>query len=117
MLLIRQNLKRILQKKTCCLAGGSSSIGGRIILINSSLSNSTIYHMPMFLLSKTVLYRMDKGRRQIFWQGSKMRKAYYLVKWKKICRFKGKSGLSIKDLWKINISLLCKWWWVLENGE
>jgi hypothetical protein len=39
---------------------------GRTILINSSLSNSTIYHMSMFLLPKTILYKMDKGRRKFF---------------------------------------------------
>jgi hypothetical protein len=28
-----------------------------------------------------------------------------------------KGGLCIKDLRKINISLLCKWWWKAKNGE
>jgi hypothetical protein len=23
----------------------------------------------------------------------------------------------VKDLRKMNISLLCKWWWKIENGE
>jgi hypothetical protein len=46
-----------------------------------------------------------------------MKKTYCLVKWKKICRSKGKGGLGIMDLWKMNISLLCKWWWVLKNRE
>jgi hypothetical protein len=23
----------------------------------------------------------------------------------------------VKDLRKMNISLLCKWWWRIENGE
>jgi hypothetical protein len=26
-----------------------------------------------------------------------------------------KRGLGIKNLRKMNISLLCKWWWMLEN--
>jgi hypothetical protein len=30
---------------------------------------------------------------------------------------KKKGGLGIKDLRKMNISLLCKWWWRLEKGE
>jgi hypothetical protein len=30
---------------------------------------------------------------------------------------KKKGGLEIKDLKKMNISLLCKWWWRLENNE
>ena len=28
-----------------------------------------------------------------------------------------RGGLGIKDLRKLNISLLAKWWWKLENGE
>jgi len=39
------------------------------------------------------------------------------VKWSKICIPKKKGGLGIKDLRKLNISLLIKWWWKLESGE
>jgi hypothetical protein len=37
------------------------------------------------------------------------------VKWVKICKSKKKGGLGIKDIRKMNLSLLCKWWWKLEN--
>jgi hypothetical protein len=37
------------------------------------------------------------------------------VKWSKICKAKRKGGLGIKNLRKLNVSLLCKWWWVLES--
>jgi hypothetical protein len=40
-------------KKPDVWQGGSLSMGGRNELINSSLSNSSIYHMPMFLIPKT----------------------------------------------------------------
>jgi hypothetical protein len=42
-----------------------------------------------------------------------MRK-YHVVKWTLICRPKEKGGLCIKDLEKMNISLLTKWWWKLD---
>jgi hypothetical protein len=45
------------------------SYGGRTILINSSLSNSAIYHMSMFLLPKTTIKNLDKMR-TFFWQGA-----------------------------------------------
>jgi hypothetical protein len=35
--------------------------------------------------------------------------------WEIICKSKKKEGLRIKNSRKINISLLCKWWWRLEN--
>jgi hypothetical protein len=53
-------------KKLDILQGNSLSIAGRTTLINSSLVNSAIYHMSMFLLAKTVIKRMDKCRRKFF---------------------------------------------------
>jgi hypothetical protein len=90
---------------------------GRTILINSSLTNLAIYHMSMFLLPKTAIKRMDGGKRKFLWQGSKLKKSYHLVRWDKICRAKRNGGLGIKDLRKLNISLLVKWWWALENEQ
>jgi hypothetical protein len=53
-------------KKLDIWQGNSLSSAGRTIWINSSLINSTIYHMSMFLLPKTVIKRMYKGRRHFF---------------------------------------------------
>lgn len=44
-----------------------------------------------------------------------MKKKYHLIKWEKICKSKKKGGLGIKNLSKMNMSLLTKWWWKLEN--
>lgn len=38
-----------------------------------------------------------------------------MVRWTKICKHKKKGGLGINDLKKMNVSLLCKWWWKLDN--
>jgi hypothetical protein len=46
-----------------------------------------------------------------------MKKSYHLVKWAKIHRTKKNGGLVIKDLRKMNISLLVKWRWAFENEE
>ena len=43
------------------------------------------------------------------------KKKYHLVAWKTICLSKTRGGLGIKDITKMNISLLCKWWWKLET--
>jgi hypothetical protein len=63
-----------------CGKGGSLSIGGITILINSSLSSSVIYHMSMFIVPKTNIERLDKLRRKFFWQGGSLKKKYHLVK-------------------------------------
>ena len=39
------------------------------------------------------------------------------MKWDVICLDKKKGGLGIKDIFKMNISLLCKWWWKLEKED
>jgi hypothetical protein len=53
-------------KKLDVWKGGSLSMGGRKELINSSLSNSSIYHMSIFLIPKTNKKRLDKLRRNLF---------------------------------------------------
>jgi hypothetical protein len=96
--------------------GSALSFGGKLILINSSLSSIPTYYMSMYLLPKTILKKMDRTRKKIFWQGGGEKNKYHLVKWIKITRLK-KGGLGIKDLRKMNLSLLCKWWWKLEHEE
>jgi hypothetical protein len=104
-------------KKLDSWKGGMMSIARRTILINSSLSNSPIYHMSIYPLPKTIIDRLDRVRRKFFWQGGGTKKKYHLIKWIKIYKHKKKGGLGIKDLKKMNISLLCKWWWKLDNEK
>jgi hypothetical protein len=78
-------------KKLDIRYGNWLTIAGRTILINSSLTNSSIYHISMFLLQKTVLKRMDKGG-GFFWQEVVLKRKYHLVRWQKICK-------SMKKRW------------------
>jgi hypothetical protein len=71
--------------------------------------------MSIYLLPKTVIKEMDKVRRTFFSQGGHTRRKYHLIKWIKVCKSKKKGGLGIKDVRKMNLSLLCKWWWRLEK--
>jgi hypothetical protein len=88
----------------------------RTTLINASLVNSTIYHMSMYLMPKTVIKRLDKNSRKFFWQVV-FKKKISLGEMAKICKLKRKGGLGIKILRKMNLALLCKWWWTLETGS
>lgn len=99
-----------------CGKGGSLSIAGRSTLSSASLNNYPIYHMSAYLLPKTIVKNLDKTRRHFFWQGGGTKKNHW-VKWEVICKSKKKGGLGIKDLRKLNISLMCKWWWRLEKEE
>lgn len=69
----------------------------------------------MYWLPQTSVDTLDKQRRTFFWQGGGLKRKYHLVKWEIICKSKKKGGLGITDIRKMNISLLCKWWWKLHN--
>lgn len=97
--------------------GNSLSMGGRLTLVMACLSSIPIYIMSMYLLPKTIIKRMDITRKRFFWQGGSTKRKYHLVKWTKICLPKKKGGLGIHDLRKMNLCLLCRWWWKLESGE
>jgi len=108
--LIEKNKKKLSSSK-----GNSLSIAGRIILINSSLSSTFIYHMSMYQLPKNITDALDKQRRIFLWQSNGPKKKYHLIKWTVVCKTKCRGGLGIKNIRKMNISLLCKWWWKLEH--
>lgn len=73
--------------------------------------------MSVYLAPKTVIEKLDRIRRSFFWQGGGTKRKYHLVRRVKICKSKKKGGLGIKDLRKLNASLLTKWWWKLETEE
>jgi hypothetical protein len=64
-----KKLEEKLERKLDVWQGNFLSIGGRSVLIKSSLSNATICHMSMFLLPKPTILGMEKNRRRFFWQG------------------------------------------------
>lgn len=90
-------------------------LAGRTTLIDASLNNSPIYHMSVYLLHKTTSNNVDKIWRTFFWQGGVTKKKYHLIRWEKNCKVRKMWGLGIKNLRKMNVSLLCKWWWKLEK--
>jgi hypothetical protein len=45
------------------------------------------------------------------------RKKYHVVRWPQVCKSKKQGRLEIKDIMKLNLSLLCKWCWKLETEK
>jgi hypothetical protein len=107
-------VERVLKKLDSWQCSSLSS-GGKLVLLDACLSNTPTYAMSIYLLPKTVVKKIDGTRKRFFWQGGGTEKKYHLVKWCLIARPKNKGGLGVKDLRKMNLSLLCKWWWKLEN--
>ena len=85
------------------------SLGGRLVLINSVLSNMVLYMISFFQLPKGVLNKLDYFRSRFFWQGDSEKRKYRLAKWSVVCRPKDQGGLGVHDLEVKNRALLGKW--------
>jgi hypothetical protein len=94
----------------------SLSYGGKLIFVECMLKlYPNLCHVYVDV-AKNCDKKIDT-RKRFFWQGGTTKRKYHLVKWAVISKPKKKGGLGVKDPRKMNISLLCKWWWKVENGE
>jgi hypothetical protein len=110
-------IKERLQKRLSSWKGKLISLGGRLILINSVLSNMVLYMILFFLLPKRILHKLDYYRSRFFWQGDSEKKKYRLAKWSVVCSPKDRDGLCIHDLEDKNTALLGKWLFKLLTQE
>jgi hypothetical protein len=106
-----------LQKRLSSWKGKLLSIGGRLILINSVLTNLVLHMVSFFLLPKGVLRKLDYYRSRFFWQGDNENKKYRLTKWSVVCCPKYQGGLGIHDIEVNNSALLGKWLFRLLTKE
>jgi hypothetical protein len=105
------------EKKLGVWQGRYLSLGGRLTLINSSLSNIPLYMLSLYLAPASVLKKMDVYRKRLLWNGGSSKNKYHLVKWDTVCTAKNIGGLGILNLRWMNISLLTKWLWKLEKED
>jgi hypothetical protein len=107
-----------LEKRLNSWKGNLLSVGGRIVLINSVLTNMVLYMLYFFQLPKGVLQRLDYFRSRFFWQGENENKKYRLAKWSVVCRPKDHVGLGFHDMKIKNDALLSKWLFklLIEDG-
>jgi hypothetical protein len=69
-----KNVEERLQLRLSSWKGKLLSIGGRLVLINSVMSNMILYMLSFFVLPKGVLKRLDFFRSRFFWQGDSEKK-------------------------------------------
>jgi hypothetical protein len=62
------------QEQTWFLARVFLSLGARLVLINSSLTNVPLYMLSMYKAPKSVLRKMDIYRKRLLWQGGHSKK-------------------------------------------
>ncbi|PNT74290.1 hypothetical protein BRADI_1g12095v3 [Brachypodium distachyon] len=91
-------------------------MGGNIVLLNASLSNSPSYHMAMLLFNKTFIEKLDKHRRKYLWQARTTDSPCWksLLKVREFylegTRIKLNNGQPIRfweDVWGNNVVPLC----------
>jgi hypothetical protein len=96
------------ERKLSTWKGKLLSYGGRLTLINSVLSNLSVYMLSFFEIPK-VLKKLNFYRSRFFWQGDGHKRKYKLSKWDILCRSKEQGGPGIMDLELQNKCLLSKW--------
>jgi hypothetical protein len=93
------------------------SLGGRIVLINSVLNSIPIFYLSFMKLSVVVRKKIIRIQREFLWGGVKGGRKISWVKWKDVCLPRSQGGLGVRDVSKVNSSLLIKWRWKLIQNE
>jgi hypothetical protein len=112
-----ENYKRSDGEKIRLLARENSRYGARVILINACLSSIPLYILSFYKLHVGVDNRFIIFRNRLLWQEEQDMRKCHLVDWETMCTPKDLGGPGVLNLDLMNISLLCKWLWKLENDE
>jgi hypothetical protein len=92
-------------------------LGGRIMLINAVLSALPILYLSFMKIPVQVWKEVVKIQRSFLWGGLSKKSRNCWVKWDDICKPKKEAGLGIRDLRRVNLSLLAKWRWKLRFND
>ena len=93
------------------------SKGGRVTLIRSTLSSLPIYYLSLFRMPQKICTRRERIQRQFLWGGGSLEKKPHLVKWTTVCTEKKNGGIGLRNFFRLNKVLLCKWSWRFANEK
>ncbi|KAL8509574.1 hypothetical protein ACS0TY_016699 [Phlomoides rotata] len=99
-----------LEDRLHCWENTNLSLGGRIVLINSVLTNLPSYAFSFCRLPKNTTYNLTKIQRRFLWgEGAGKENRIAWVKWDNVCREKKEGGLGIKNVECFNLAYFGKW--------
>ncbi|WVZ83882.1 LOW QUALITY PROTEIN: hypothetical protein U9M48_030978 [Paspalum notatum var. saurae] len=82
----RKAVEDCFEKRLSGWKGKLLSTGGRLVLINSVLSNLPMFMLSFFKVPCGVLKKMDYYRSRFYWQNEQHKKKYRLAKWEIMCQ-------------------------------
>jgi hypothetical protein len=92
------------------------SHGGRIVLLNLVLNAIPIFYLSFMKLPVVVLKEIIRIEREFLWGGVLGGRKSSWVSWKEVCKPRNQGGLGVRDVGKVNLSLLIKWRWRLIHS-
>jgi len=94
------------------------TLGGRIVLLNSVLNSIPIFYLSFMKMPSKVWRKIVKIQRNFLWGGTSGGGSICWVSWKDVCLPKHKGGLGVRDVRRVNLSLLAKWRWrLIQEGS
>nr|GEZ70490.1 RNA-directed DNA polymerase, eukaryota [Tanacetum cinerariifolium] len=87
------------------------SIGGRLTLLKSVLSASSLYNMSIYKVLKGVLKEMEAIRCNFFNGADPAERKITWASWDKVLASKKNGGLGVSSFHALNRALLLKWVW------
>jgi hypothetical protein len=91
--------------------------GGRIILLNSVLSAIPIFYLSFMKMPVCVWKEVVKTQRDFLWSGLEKKRKISWVNWDTVTKSRCDGGLGVRDLRRVNLSLLAKWKWRFLNVD
>jgi hypothetical protein len=103
------------ERKLGLWRGRFLSMGGRLTLMNSCLTDVPLYMLSIYSAPKSVIRRIGIHRKNFLWQSGRDCKKIHSANWEMVCTQKMQGGLGFLDLNCMNDALLAKWLWSIEN--
>jgi hypothetical protein len=107
----------VLENWLNCWGNKYVSFGGRLVLLRVILSAIPIFYLSFMKMPVKVWKEVVKIQRKFLWGGVRSGSKMCWVRWEVVSKPKSEGGLGVRDLRKVNISLLAKWRWRLLFNE